>query len=229
MELSVVSLIHFSSGVIAILSGFLAMFARKGKIVHRRSGTVFVVTMLIMAGAGVWLAVERNVMISLLVGVLTSYFVLTAWLSVGQRITQYRWFSHALSLIALGVAIAAVYYGVEAKNSADGKFDGFSSAPYFAFAGVAGFALLLDLLMMKNGGVKGKHKTARHLWRMSFPLYIATTSFFEGPGVIVFPESIQGSWILSIPGLLVIIMMIVGLVAVFVPKVRFGNLKREGV
>lgn len=170
MELSTTAMIHFISGSLAILSGFLAISTRKGRTLHRQCGSVFVLTILVMASSGILLAIERSVMISFLVGVLTIYLVLTAWMSVGQRLQKYSWFSYTLTMTCFGVAVAAIYYGLEASSHPSGTYDGFSSTRYFIFAGLAGLAGLLDLLMLNNGGLHGKHKAARHLWRMLVPL-----------------------------------------------------------
>jgi len=48
-----------------------------------------------------------------------------------------------------------------------------------------GFVVLLaaagDLRMLMRGGVFGRQRILRHLWRMCFGLFIATGSFFLGP------------------------------------------------
>jgi hypothetical protein len=37
-----------------------------------------------------------------------------------------------------------------------------------------------DIRMLTRGGIAGRERITRHLWRMSFGLYIATGSFFLG-------------------------------------------------
>lgn len=48
------------------------------------------------------------------------------------------------------------------------------------FGVVAMLGALLDTRLAWVGDIAGKHRLARHLWRMSFALWIATASFFLG-------------------------------------------------
>src|SRR6185503_12894930 len=48
--------VHIVAGALGILSGTLALYAVKGAGLHRKSGTVFVAAMLVMAATGALLA-----------------------------------------------------------------------------------------------------------------------------------------------------------------------------
>ena len=48
--------IHILAASLALVSGAVAMFARKGGTLHRQSGIVFVVAMLVMASSAVLIA-----------------------------------------------------------------------------------------------------------------------------------------------------------------------------
>jgi len=54
--------------------------------------------------------------------------------------------------------------------------------------------------MLVRGGVSGRQRVVRHLWRMCFGLFIATGSFFIGQPQ-VFPAFIRRTNLLFIPGI----------------------------
>ena len=49
-------LIHIAGGSAALLAGAAALLLRKGGRLHARAGTVFFVSMLVLAGTGTWIA-----------------------------------------------------------------------------------------------------------------------------------------------------------------------------
>ena len=53
--------VHIVAGTIALLSGYVALFAAKGATVHRRSGLAFVYAMLTMSVGGMLLASMHGV------------------------------------------------------------------------------------------------------------------------------------------------------------------------
>lgn len=104
-----------------------------------------------------------------------------------------------------GFAIAALAFsgGLEANGSPGGTKDSFPAAIYFVFGSIAVFAATLDLRLILRRGIAGKHRIARHLWRMLFGLLMATASFFLGQ-MQVFPEPVRKIQILVLPVLIVI-------------------------
>jgi len=51
--------LHVLGGTIAIVSGYVALYALKGAQLHRKSGTIFVYAMLVMSLSGAEIAVGR--------------------------------------------------------------------------------------------------------------------------------------------------------------------------
>ena len=74
--------VHIIAGGVGLSSGFLALFAPKGRPVHRASGNLFFVSMLIMAVSGGHIAFNASVMITVIAACTTFYFVSTSWLTV---------------------------------------------------------------------------------------------------------------------------------------------------
>lgn len=76
------TVLHIIAGLLALLSGAVALVALKGGKLHRKSGTVFVYTMLFMSGTGAVLAAMVPDRLSVIAGLLTFYLVATALLAV---------------------------------------------------------------------------------------------------------------------------------------------------
>ena len=80
-----------------------------------------------------------------------------------------------------------------------------------------GFVALLaaagDVRMLVRGGVFGRQRIVRHLWRMCFSFFIATGSFFIGQPQ-VFPAFIRRTNLLFILGILPLVLMIFWLIRV---------------
>ena len=195
---------HISMGMVGLASGAASMSLRKGSAAHRRAGTVFFVSMLIMSAAGATIAatvhpVKGNVM----GGLLTFYLVLTAWLTVWQRPRETGRFDVVAALLGLTTAALGTAWGIAARSSATHRLDGYPPALYFIFGGVALFATMLDVRMMMRGGFAGAQRTTRHLWRMCAGMFMATTSFFLGQARH-FPAAVRESGVLRVPVFLVI-------------------------
>src|SRR5690348_7943676 len=76
--------VHIVAGAVGILAGFVALFVAKGAWMHRKSGTVFVYAMVVMALMGSVMAVVRDKAPAANgpVGLLTAYLVVTALTTV---------------------------------------------------------------------------------------------------------------------------------------------------
>src|SRR5215471_10643900 len=83
---SLAYVVHVGCGTVGLVSGTVAAFAQKGERLHRAAGTVFFVSMLVMAAFAAWLAmVIPGQMSNLLGAILTFYLVATGWLTVRQK------------------------------------------------------------------------------------------------------------------------------------------------
>jgi uncharacterized membrane protein len=196
--------IHIVFGSISLITGAIALYALKGGSLHRKSGIFFAYAMFAMSLSGSYIAVTLPVRISVIAGLLAAYLVATSWLTVRQP----KWHSPAvdaaLMITAFITAVMAFYFGALALSAPDGRLDRFPSTPFFIFGSVALIGALLDLRMLIVKGVAGKHRIARHLWRMGFAMYIATSAFFLGQAQL-FPEAVRKLWLLAIPVLLVLV------------------------
>ncbi|MBQ1542692.1 MAG: hypothetical protein IIZ63_11875 [Caulobacteraceae bacterium] len=208
---------HIAAGVAGLVSGAVAMAARKGGRLHRRAGGVFVVSMLTMATIGGAVAALFPTRLSVVVAVLTLYLVTTGWRTLRRPDGTPAAFDRAATVVAASVALAALAFGLMAARAPSGDLDGLPAGPHFAFAGVAALAAGLDLKVMLAGGAAGAARLSRHLWRMSAALLIASTSFFQGQAQ-VFPKALQDSPLLAAPDVAIIALMVFWLL-----RVNFGR------
>lgn len=206
--------IHIFAGLLSLLAGALALFAAKGAPLHRKSGLVFVVAMMVMSGTGALTAafIKPN-MVNVVAGLLTFYLVSTALLTVRRTVGQSRGWLAGFMLAALLLGALAFWLGLEALHSPNGRVDRVPAPPLFMFGVVGVIGGLLDARLLLAGHIEGAHRLARHLWRMGFAMFVATSSFFLGQAKF-FPESIRKSGLLAIPVLIVIAVVLYWLVRV---------------
>jgi uncharacterized membrane protein len=176
--------IHIAAGGLAIVLGAVALFAKKGGPIHRRSGRLFVYAMLVMGTSASMLAlkngaVDGNVMAALL----TAYFVGTAWATVRPVSAWTRRVDMAAMTFALGLALLAFVGGTKAITNPHLSPGGVPFRTIGVMSFVLGTVLLLaaigDARLVRSGPRRGGPRLARHLWRMCFALFIAAGSFFS--------------------------------------------------
>lgn len=203
---------HITAGTFGLLSGAGAMAFRKGSRLHRAAGNVFFVAMLAAAASGAYVGFMKSSMASVIGGVVTFYFVATAWATVMREERKVGVFEYGALFYAMALATACLTFGVEA-NSGNGVKDGFPAAYYFTFGGLAAFAAALDLKVIVQQGIAGAHRIARHLWRMCSALLFASASLFLG-NPQVFPTFIREAQLLNVPVPLVIVLLVFWLIRV---------------
>jgi hypothetical protein len=223
-------LLHIAGGMLAILSGFAAVFVRKGSPLHRTTGNVFTVSMLCMATGGAYLAFLKWQEINIIAGVFTIYLVSTAWLVVKRRNGKPGRLEFGLLLVALAVSVFCMTLGWQVAHPTTGHKSGDPAAMYFIFGTITFLSATGDVRMLLRGGVTGAQRMVRHLWRMNFSLFIATASFFVGGGARnglrarLFTKAVKATHLPPVPVFLVLILMIY-----WVIRVKFGKqYKRSG-
>jgi hypothetical protein len=191
--------VHVAAGAIALLAGGAALTFGKGSSPHRMAGNAFVVSMLVMAANGALVAYLMPVMLSVVGGVLTLYLVATAWVTVARGVERPGLVEVGALVVALAVGSGSLMWGFEAMNSETGLKDGFAPPAYFIFGSVALLGAAGDVRLVRSGGIRGAPRIARHLWRMCFALFIASSAFFLGQAQL-FPAVIRQTpalWILG--------------------------------
>lgn len=211
--------IHIICGLLAIAAGAVALYAVKGSTLHRRSGMIFAVAMLTMTSSAVVMAALLRPNIgNVIAGLLTFYLVSTGLLTVLRSVAQARALLTGLIFVALTVGALAFSVGSDAVRNANGMLDGIPVQPMFVFGGIGLLAALLDMRMLWAGSIQGRHRLARHLWRMGLAMWIATASFFLGQPK-AFPEPLRHAMgVRAIPVLLVTMVVLYWLGRVFLKR-----------
>ena len=169
---------HVLAGATAIITGFVALYARKGAWAHRKSGTVFVFAMLTMSLSGAVIAVGRpGMVINVPAGLVTAYLVITAFLTVRPRSAISRQVERGAMQAAFVLGGATIVTAIVTAGRGNMGF----AVPLVMFGVLAVAAGAGDRRMLRAGGLQGAARLKRHLWRMSVALFIASASFFLGP------------------------------------------------
>jgi hypothetical protein len=199
--------VHIVAGGLALVAGFVALYTAKGGTVHRRSGTLFVYAMLTMAGTGAVMAALQGGEGSTIGGVMTCYLVVTGLTTMRRP----AWWSRRLDvglMLLVGVVCATTFtLGFVTLASPTGRMDGLPPFPFFMFGVVGLLAVVGDVRMIRAGGVRGTSRLVRHLWRMTWALWIATSSFFLGQAKVI-PEPVRIPALLALPVIAVLVTML---------------------
>jgi hypothetical protein len=213
---------HIAMGMVGLLSGTAAMTLRKGTRWHARAGIMFFGSMLTMAATGAFIAAfiapnSGNVM----GGLLTFYLVLTAWTTVWRPAGHAGRLEIGGAALGATTAVTGAYLAARATSAPLHRLDGYPPALFIAFGSIALLASLGDAQLIWRGGVKGAVRTTRHLWRMCFAMFMATSSFFLGAASRRFPAGIRESGLLPLPVLLVVLALCYWLIQVrLMPTLR---------
>jgi hypothetical protein len=200
-----------------MLSGFVAVFLRKGSRQHGLAGNVFVIAMLCLSSSGVFLAIMKHQPGNILGGALTFYLVATAWITARRRDGEPGIFDWGAFLFVFGLAVVEITLGSEAAMSPTGMKYDYPPGPYFFLGSVAVLAAAGDVRMLVRRGISGSHRIARHLWRMCFALFIAAGSIFLARQQL-FPELLRRTGVLLFLSFLPLILMIF-----WMARIRFAN------
>jgi uncharacterized membrane protein len=177
--------LHIGGGAIALVSGAVAVFARKGGRLHRRAGTVFAASMFVMAIFAVYLAFAMpGQLVNVFIGIFAFYLVATAWMTV-RRTEGVTGPSDKIVLL-VSLCLCAPF-AILSFQLAAGLAPWFKSAVAFegpVLVAIYSFTLVLvlaaigDARIVLTGGLSGAPRIARHLWRMCLGLTLATGSAF---------------------------------------------------
>ncbi|MGQ0534394.1 MAG: hypothetical protein ACT4OF_17135 [Caulobacteraceae bacterium] len=181
------SIAHASAGAIGIVTGIVALSARKGSRLHRTAGTVFFAVLLLTAATGTYLGFLSEELGNAIAGIVTIYLITTSWVTIRRPEGKIGAFEVGAFLFAAAGAVVAYWAAIAAVRSGTALFGGL---PYMIIATIIAIAALADLSVLLRRGLRGKQRVARHLWRMQLGFAAAVGSFFPGQ-LEHFPEAIQ--------------------------------------
>jgi uncharacterized membrane protein len=203
-------LIHMAAGGVGVITGAVALSVTKGQRLHRALGTLFFVALLIMSASAAYLSILLQPG-TFFGSTLTFYLVATAWMTVRREPNGIGLFERIAVFAALFCAAGTMALGIMAMKSPVGQFWGYPPPIHFFLTAVALIAAAGDIRVIRHRGIAGKPRIARHLWRMCFAFFEATSAFFIGKQK-VFPMFLHGSPILIALGVAPLVAMIFFLV-----------------
>ena len=184
--------IHIAAGIVALVSGTLAVAVRKGGGTHASTGTWFFGAMLVLGVTASMLEPFRDPPGSPVGGIMVCYFVLTSWVAARRRDGTSGKFEIVACVAALSLAALMIWGGLSGASRTP-----VGVGPVFALAGLCLLAGLGDLNAILRRKLKPAQRIARHLWRMCFAFFIATGSFFRGQPDFL-PQAVRGSPVLFV-------------------------------
>ena len=179
--------VHVSAGASALVTGFVALGAAKGSVLHRRSGALFVYLMLVMALTGAAIAVveasgprpKTGTQATAFMGLFTAYLVVTALTTVRPPSTWSRRLGLLGVPLAAAIGVGLTTLGLRALTTTGNHQMLMLTAVELVFGSIALLAAGSDVRLLRSSSpLTGTKRIARHLWRMTFALWIAVFSFF---------------------------------------------------
>ena len=202
--------LHIGGASVGLVAGAVALAVRKGELLHRTAGDVFVVAMLTMTFVAAIMAPLIHQPANTVVAVFTFYLVATGWATMRRPAGEAGRFEVGAMLAAIGAGVLGLWLGGSVATGPDSATQ--RSAAYIV-AAVAALAAGLDLRVILRGGLSGVQRLARHLWRMCAGFFIATGSFFLGQQQVL-PHFVRGSSLLFIPAFAPLALMVFWLLRV---------------
>jgi uncharacterized membrane protein len=216
-DLPLIGLLHLLMGTLAVISGAGALAAAKGLRLHRIAGNLFFGAMLLLIASGLYFSVTRSILFTFFLSVMAFHLLSSGWVTVMRGEGKTGRFELANCLFILLAGAAALGLGLTETIRGAPLQDDVPSAAFFILAALAVLFGAQDVAVIRRGGCTGKHRIARHLWRMCLSLFIAVTIFFLGNNDVL-PEVLRTPFFLTAP-----IVAVPGLMVFWLVRVTFTN------
>jgi uncharacterized membrane protein len=191
-------ILHVIAGVIALFAGIVATSSRKGARAHRVAGTVFVVSMVVMAVFADYLAVTIPEQIpNLFIGTFTIYLVATAWMTVRRKEGSVGIPEKIALLVVLCLCVPFAILSFQLATGLEPSFksavplEGPVRIAIYSFTFLVAMAAIGDAWLIRAGGVTGRRRIGRHLWRMCLGLTFAAGSAFTNGLPRLLPNTVH--------------------------------------
>lgn len=199
----IVWIIHTPAGTIGLVAAIVAMFAKKGGALHRKAGTWFTVSMLVMLVAGFVAAFLKESPDDMFLSAVVMYTVFTAWLTAHRKKNETGLLEHVALIWIVAFAIAAFF-------ASAGLFGVNVPIAYLFWGSFAVLCAAGDVRNLYRSGLSGIQRVIRHVWRIGFSLVWAALAFTDkivkilGSNIKELPEE-QLLYIVAVPTMLILV------------------------
>jgi hypothetical protein len=214
--------IHSPAGTVVLVTAVVAMFVKKGSALHRKAGSWFTVSMMVMLVSGIAAAYLKDSIDDMMLGVIVMYTVFTAWLTVHHK-------KNEPGLMEISALIWVVGFAITAFSISMGWREVQAPIAYVMWGGLAILFALGDIRNLYHSGLSGTQRIIRHVWRIGFSLVWAALAFTDkivkmmGANI----KSMEGEQLLliiGIPTMLVLITILYWITRIlFFSKERFAR------
>lgn len=212
---------HIIGGGIGLLAGLVASLAKKGARIHRSSGKLFLVSMLICYGIGAAVApfLEEGQRVNFVAAILALYLLISGIQAVKLKsycVSQFNVVGLGISLTIAVIGLLFMYMGSQNET---GTVDGSPPDAFFlfVFAGTLSAIGEARILIVKKLSAQGR--LYRHLWRMCFSFFIASGSLFSGQ-IHLFPAWFANSLLPVFCSLFPLLVLFYWTIKLVIPKAK---------
>lgn len=222
--------VHIAGGAIGLVSGTIAVIARKGGYLHRRAGGVFAGSMLVMATFAIYLGlVLPDQMLNVFIGTFALYLIATARITVRRRRGSSGVFEKVALIVALGLcapfAILTFQLVTGLPTSFTGAmiFEGPIVVAVYVFTTILVLAAVGDARVVLAGRIAGVPRISRHLWRMCLGLSLAAGSGFTNGLARLLPGPYHVPPAFFVPTFVPVVILVFWMIRVRVTRGAFAT------
>lgn len=172
--------LHIAAGMLALVTGLLSMSVKKGGRIHKRSGMIYFICMIIIFATAVPMSLWKSNIFLLLIAIFSVYLTYTGYRSLKMKNPKRdggaKWFDWLITSIALACGIAMIAYAAIGISKGALAF----STILAVFGGITLAISITDMRhynKLKRGEQQKMGWFFFHIGRM-VGAYIATTTAF---------------------------------------------------
>ena len=201
--------IHTPAGTLALVTAVVAMCAKKGSARHRKAGSYFTASMMVMLVSGIAAAYLKDSINDIMLGAIVLYTLFTAWLAVHHKKNETGVLEGIALIWVVGFAIAAFSISTGWREADAPPLTDVPPLAYLVWGGFAILCALGDIRNLYQSGLSGTQRIIRHVWRIGFSLVWAALAFTDkivkllGANIKSMQEE-QIILIVAVPALLII-------------------------
>lgn len=101
--------LHIASGILSLVSGLIAILSKKGLKVHRLSGMIFFISMLVVAASAIFISILKSNQFLLLIGIFAFYQDYSGFRAIRNKQLKPSWLDWFVLIVAGVNAFFMIY------------------------------------------------------------------------------------------------------------------------